>query len=80
MARKEPRWRSGPALKQHPPQNTAMISMSKMIVVQGCYTLVIDAQRIPLNAGEEYLMILCWPHRTSRQLKQNHRRLASVSV
>ena len=25
-----------------------------MIVVQGCYTLVIDGNRIPVNAGEEY--------------------------
>jgi ethanolamine utilization protein EutQ (cupin superfamily) len=26
-----------------------------MIVVEGCYTLVIDGQRIPLRRGEEYL-------------------------
>jgi len=25
-------------------------------VVEGCYTLIIGAQRIPLNAGEEYLI------------------------
>ena len=24
-----------------------------MVVVQGCYTLIIDEQRIPLTAGEE---------------------------
>jgi len=27
-----------------------------MVVVQGCYTLVIDGVRIPVNAGEEYLI------------------------
>jgi len=27
-----------------------------MIVVQGCYTLIIDGWRIPLNAGDEYFI------------------------
>ena len=27
-----------------------------MIVVQGCYTLLVDGRRIPLNAGDEYLI------------------------
>ncbi len=27
-----------------------------MTVVQGCYTLIIDGQRIPVKAGEEYLI------------------------
>src|SRR5580700_8188140 len=27
-----------------------------MVVVQGCYTLVIDGVRIPVNAGEEYFI------------------------
>lgn len=27
-----------------------------MIVVQGCYTLIIGDQRIPVRAGEEYLI------------------------
>src|SRR5207253_1907865 len=27
-----------------------------MIVVQGCYTLIIEARRIPLNAGDEYFI------------------------
>jgi len=27
-----------------------------MLVVQGCYTLVIEEKRIPLKAGEEYLI------------------------
>ncbi|MCL5745141.1 MAG: cupin domain-containing protein [Acidobacteria bacterium] len=27
-----------------------------MIVVQGCYTLIIDGVRIPLNAGDEYFI------------------------
>lgn len=27
-----------------------------MVVVQGCYTLVIEGQRIPLHAGEECLI------------------------
>ena len=27
-----------------------------MVVVQGCYTLVINGERIPMKAGEEYLI------------------------
>jgi len=27
-----------------------------MIVVQGCYTLIIDGHRIPVKAGEEYFI------------------------
>ena len=27
-----------------------------MLVVQGCYTLLIGGRRIPVNAGEEYLI------------------------
>jgi quercetin dioxygenase-like cupin family protein len=27
-----------------------------MLVVQGCYTLIIDAKRIPVSAGEEYFI------------------------
>ncbi len=27
-----------------------------MLVVQGCYTLIVDGKRIPLKAGEEYLI------------------------
>ena len=27
-----------------------------MTVVQGCYTLIIDGRRIPVNAGEEYVL------------------------
>jgi quercetin dioxygenase-like cupin family protein len=27
-----------------------------MVVVQGCYTLVLDGQRIPLTPGKEYLI------------------------
>ena len=27
-----------------------------LLVVEGCYTLVIDGQRIPIRAGEEYLI------------------------
>jgi mannose-6-phosphate isomerase-like protein (cupin superfamily) len=27
-----------------------------MIVVQGCYTLIIDGERIPIRAGEEYFI------------------------
>jgi quercetin dioxygenase-like cupin family protein len=27
-----------------------------MLVVQGCYTLLIDGKRIPIKAGEEYLI------------------------
>jgi len=27
-----------------------------MLVVQGCYTLIIEGQRIPVKAGEEYVI------------------------
>jgi quercetin dioxygenase-like cupin family protein len=27
-----------------------------MVVVEGCYTLIIDGKKIPLRAGEEYLV------------------------
>ena len=27
-----------------------------MLVVQGCYTLIIDGKRIPVNAGQEYFI------------------------
>jgi mannose-6-phosphate isomerase-like protein (cupin superfamily) len=27
-----------------------------MLVVEGCYTLIIDGHRIALNAGQEYLI------------------------
>jgi mannose-6-phosphate isomerase-like protein (cupin superfamily) len=27
-----------------------------MVVVQGCYTLIINGERIPMKAGEEYLI------------------------
>ena len=27
-----------------------------MLVVQGCYTIIINGTRIPINAGEEYLI------------------------
>ena len=27
-----------------------------MLVVQGCYTLIIEGQRIPVRAGEEYVI------------------------
>jgi quercetin dioxygenase-like cupin family protein len=27
-----------------------------MLVVQGCYTLIVDGQRIPVKAGEEYVI------------------------
>jgi len=32
-----------------------------MLVVEGCYTLIIDGQRIPVRAGEEYVI----PHGVS---------------
>ncbi|HYW37032.1 MAG TPA: cupin domain-containing protein [Terriglobales bacterium] len=34
-----------------------------MIVVQGCYTLIIDDKRIPVRAGEEYFIPKGLPHR-----------------
>ena len=33
-----------------------------MIVVQGCYTLIIDGKRIPLHAGDEYVIAKRVPH------------------
>jgi len=27
-----------------------------MLVVEGCYTLIVDGRRIPVNAGEEYFI------------------------
>src|SRR5579863_7582826 len=27
-----------------------------MVAVQGCYTLIIEGRRIPINAGEEYVI------------------------
>ncbi len=33
-----------------------------MLVVQGCYTLIIDGARIPVRAGEEYLIPRGVPH------------------
>lgn len=27
-----------------------------MIVVEGCYTLIVDGERIPVKAGEEYFI------------------------
>jgi len=33
-----------------------------MLVVEGCYTLIIDEQRIPVNPGEEYFIPRGTPH------------------
>lgn len=33
-----------------------------MVVVQGCYTLIIDGRQIPLNAGAEYFIPKGTPH------------------
>jgi quercetin dioxygenase-like cupin family protein len=33
-----------------------------MIVVQGCYTLIIDGERLPLRAGQEYFIARGTPH------------------
>jgi mannose-6-phosphate isomerase-like protein (cupin superfamily) len=33
-----------------------------MIVVQGCYTLIINGERIPVKAGEEYVIPPGVPH------------------
>jgi quercetin dioxygenase-like cupin family protein len=33
-----------------------------MVVVQGCYTLIINGERIPVNAGEEYFIPRGVPH------------------
>lgn len=34
-----------------------------MVVVQGCYSLIIDGNCIPLNAGQEYFIARGVPHR-----------------
>jgi mannose-6-phosphate isomerase-like protein (cupin superfamily) len=34
-----------------------------MLVVEGCYTLIIDGRRIPVSAGEEYFIPRGTPHR-----------------
>ena len=33
-----------------------------MVVVQGCYTLIIGQQRIPLHTGDEYFIAKGTPH------------------
>ena len=33
-----------------------------MVVVQGCYTLIMDGRRIPLRVGEEYYIPRGTPH------------------
>ncbi len=33
-----------------------------MLVVQGCYTLIIDSKKIPVTAGEEYFIPRGVPH------------------
>ncbi len=33
-----------------------------MLVVRGCYTLMIDGKRIPVNAGEEFVIPRGTPH------------------
>lgn len=33
-----------------------------VIVVQGCYTLIVNGERIPVNAGEEYFIRRGVPH------------------
>jgi mannose-6-phosphate isomerase-like protein (cupin superfamily) len=33
-----------------------------MVVVQGCYTLIIDERRIPLNRGDEHFIPRGTPH------------------
>ena len=33
-----------------------------MLVVEGCYTLIVDGRRIPVNAGEEYFIPRGVPH------------------
>jgi quercetin dioxygenase-like cupin family protein len=33
-----------------------------MLVVEGCYTLLIDGQKLPVQAGEEYVIPRGMPH------------------
>jgi quercetin dioxygenase-like cupin family protein len=33
-----------------------------MVVVEGCYTLIVNGERVPINAGEEYFIPRGTPH------------------
>ena len=48
------RWRLGRAVKRCHRSHVHDYD-EYMIVVLRCYTLIVDQQRIPLNAGDEYL-------------------------
>jgi mannose-6-phosphate isomerase class I len=50
------KWHFGPAATLRHPQRTPMITTNIMVVVQGCYTLIIEGERIPVGAGEEYFI------------------------
>lgn len=52
----EVRWPFGPAvnLRYQPPHVHDFDEY--FVVVQGCYTLIIDGKRIPVSAGEEYFI------------------------
>lgn len=47
-----------------------------MLVVEGCYTLIIDAKEIPLHAGQEYFIPrLCTTCRRGCRWNQDHPRV-----
>ncbi len=48
------KWRFGPVVQTAPSAEHVHEFDEYMVVVQGCYTVIIDGQRIPLNAGSEY--------------------------
>jgi len=52
----EARWPFGPAVKLRYQPHICMIYDEYFVVVQGCYTLIIDGKRIPVSAGEEYFI------------------------
>lgn len=54
------KWHFGPAATLRHPQRTPMTTTNTydeyIVVVQGCYTLIISGERIPVRAGEEYFI------------------------
>ena len=56
MERTGARWHFGPAIKRALSSAHVLDYDEYMLVVQGCYTLIMDGHRIPLSAGVEYLI------------------------
>ena len=60
--RMEAKWRSGRASQTASSDAHVHDFDEYMVVVQGCYTLIIDGQRIPVEAGQEYFIPRSTPH------------------